>query len=690
MRMECLRGLHMRFVLGYGNAAQPTPPHPSPPPHNTQTVGDGGEGVEEGGSVGGESRHWSSTYGSISDVKVLVVGAGGIGCELIKCLLLNGIENITVVDLDTIDVSNLNRQFLFRREHIGMAKAVVAADVVSKYNPRAKIVGMRGNVKDPEFGVEFVRGFNVVMNALDNVDARRHINRICIAYDIPLFESGSEGYNGQAYYIGPGVTGCYECFASVKPKSYAVCTIRSTPDKPEHCVAWAKYLFELLFGADDEGNVLYDLKHSLKHNGSSECSKDDKQLAAQWATNIFNQLFDTDIIKAIELPGAWEHRTPPRSMSFDQARNHKEETPVEQHTATTAVKDQKLWSMAECASKFVSSASRITLEHMKDGGIYAFSKDDDLAMDFVTAAANLRMHNFRIARKSRWDTQSIAGAIIPAIATTNAITASQQVVQLLHYLEFVRTKERTGNNKLNALHDSRIRYVWVRQFPQSNGDVIAADRIDPPNPLCFVCQQQQIHLSLHSFQEWTIRRLVTKVLKAHMAAHKPLVDLNGRCVWDPDEEDEDGQMPCVDMSLAALGIHIGDSLIVTDCSQADIQFDVMLNEDTTISEDTEPSLFVIIASRNARKGTEGHKDSKTEETSQIGEEEEEVDLIECVGGNERKDERGEGGYGGREGDVVEEMTAKRKSVGDGEEEEEEEREDEGGGIKKRKVEIIAV
>ena len=71
--------------------------------------------------------------------KIFVVGAGGIGCELLKNLVLTGFTNLHVIDLDTIDVSNLNRQFLFQRVHVGQSKSVCATNTVKLFNPDVNI-----------------------------------------------------------------------------------------------------------------------------------------------------------------------------------------------------------------------------------------------------------------------------------------------------------------------------------------------------------------------------------------------------------------------------------------------------------------------------------------------------------------------------------------------------------------------
>lgn len=130
-----------------------------------------------------------------------MVGAGGIGCELLKSLVLTGFGEIHLVDLDTIDLSNLNRQFLFGMQHIKKPKAIVAKETAGKFNPNVKLEAYHANIKDPQFNIEWFKGFDLVFNALDNLDARRHVNLMCLTAAVPLIESGTTGYKGQVQII---------------------------------------------------------------------------------------------------------------------------------------------------------------------------------------------------------------------------------------------------------------------------------------------------------------------------------------------------------------------------------------------------------------------------------------------------------------------------------------------------------
>lgn len=96
----------------------------------------------------------------------------------------------------------------------------------------------------PEYGVNFFKKFKLVLNALDNRAARNHVNRLCLAAEVPLVESGTAGYDGQVELIFKGLTKCYECDPKPPQKSFPGCTIRNTPSEPIHCIVWAKHLFK--------------------------------------------------------------------------------------------------------------------------------------------------------------------------------------------------------------------------------------------------------------------------------------------------------------------------------------------------------------------------------------------------------------------------------------------------------------
>eukprot|EP00003_Mantamonas_plastica_P033436 TRINITY_DN958_c0_g1_i2.p1 TRINITY_DN958_c0_g1~~TRINITY_DN958_c0_g1_i2.p1 ORF type:complete len:227 (+),score=44.32 TRINITY_DN958_c0_g1_i2:495-1175(+) len=183
----------------------------------------------------------------LHSAKVLCVGAGGLGCEILKDLALTGFTDIHVIDMDTIDVTNLNRQFLFRKKDVGKSKSDVAAAFI---NERVDGVTVTSHFKRiEEYGQDFYSEFNVVVCGLDSIDARRWMNSmLCsmVKMDddgnpvpetiIPMIDGGTEVFKGHARIIIPQFTSCFECTIGLfpPPRTFQMCTLASKPRKPEH------------------------------------------------------------------------------------------------------------------------------------------------------------------------------------------------------------------------------------------------------------------------------------------------------------------------------------------------------------------------------------------------------------------------------------------------------------------------
>ncbi|KAI4945978.1 hypothetical protein J4E91_007419 [Alternaria rosae] len=502
----------------------------------------------------------------IKESRVLMVGAGGIGCELLKNLVLTGFGEIHIVDLDTIDLSNLNRQFLFRNEHIKKSKALVAKESAGKFNPDISIVAYHDNIKDGQFNVAWFQSFSLVFNALDNLDARRHVNRMCLAANVPLIESGTTGFNGQVQVIKRGETECYDCTPKAAPKSFPVCTIRSTPSQPIHCIVWGKsYLFAEIFGTSEDEAP--ELDHSEDADNASEVANLQKEAQAlkrirdsmgsqDFPRLVFDKVFKEDIERLRSMEDMWKTKRAPEALDYDALMQ--ESLGV---GTGIAQQDQVTWNVAENFAVFVDSIKRLStrLEETRanaDVGnaapILSFDKDDVDTLDFVVASANLRSHIFGIEMRSKFDIKQMAGNIIPAIATTNAMTASLCVLQAFKVM-----RDQLDKAKMVFLTRSTER-------------VISSESLRPPNPHCATCGV--CYATLHvDTPRAKLSDLINMVLKEKLGYGEEFsVKRDSDILYDMDEDIH------LDKTFEELSLKNDTFLTVSDDSEEDAKVDLVL------------------------------------------------------------------------------------------------------------------
>ncbi|EEB05828.2 ubiquitin activating enzyme E1 [Schizosaccharomyces japonicus yFS275] len=203
----------------------------------------------------------------LENLKQFLVGAGAIGCEMLKNWAMMGVGagpngHVFVTDMDSIEKSNLNRQFLFRPKDVGKHKSECAATAVGIMNASSigSITAYQervGQETENIFNDDFFENLDIVTNALDNVDARQYMDRRCVFFQKPLLESGTLGTKGNTQVVLPFLTESYSSSQDPPEKSFPICTLKNFPNQIEHTIAWARDLFEGLFKQPIDNVNLY-------------------------------------------------------------------------------------------------------------------------------------------------------------------------------------------------------------------------------------------------------------------------------------------------------------------------------------------------------------------------------------------------------------------------------------------------
>lgn len=233
---------------------------------------------------------------------------------------MSGIHDTTIIDMDRVSLTNLNRQFLFQPKDIGRPKATVCAERLSQQRSIRIITNEQLDetstvpIVRPIFGrieeyhPDWYSQFHLIISGLDSIEARRWINKVLhqCSQRVPLLDGGTEGLKGHVRKIIPGLTACFECtldlFAPGGSRPvYPLCTLAGIPRLPEHCVEWAVLIewsrkWQVTFDPDNQEHFEWIFQTALQRASEYGIAGLTRQLARGILGNIVPAVASTNAI----------------------------------------------------------------------------------------------------------------------------------------------------------------------------------------------------------------------------------------------------------------------------------------------------------------------------------------------------------------------------------------------------------
>ena len=432
----------------------------------------------------------------LKDLNIFMVGAGALGCEYIKNFGLMGISckngRITLTDNDNISLSNLNRQFLFHKNDIGenSSKSFVAKREALKINKDMNIKDYQLLVNDSTIDI-FDDGFfekqDIVISAVDNMNAREYLDKKCTFYNKIYIDSGTQGTNANSDIYYPDKTICFNDLKIPKKKEIPMCTLKNFPTKIEHCIEFSKNVFSEIFDQsirnfkiilEDEDqfkNILSQISNSEELYLSLEIYKNIINIISypsqysiiKFAIFIFIYYFDYNIKKLLKelkdsfnrLPSSLEINLNDentklyfesfynlccdiinlkKNYNIEEVRNE-----IIREKDKNGINDKNL-----DLQELVNSFDKNILEKIKKNennikekinllNPIIFEKDDDenFHINFILSFSNLRATNYSLEPSDFLTVKEVAGNIIPAIASTTAAVTGIACLQIYTLLQ---------------------------------------------------------------------------------------------------------------------------------------------------------------------------------------------------------------------------------------------------------------
>jgi ubiquitin-activating enzyme E1 len=336
---------------------------------------------------------------SLANSRLFVVGAGAIGCELLKNLSAMGASTgtgrIIVTDMDTIEKSNLSRQLLFRDTDIGKFKSAAAEVAVKRFNPDVHVDVHTSKVGDKGHGpfndVFWSKGIDSVLNALDNMEARLYIDGQCVTHQKSLVDAGTLGPKGNVQVVVPHQSESYGSSVDPPEPAIPVCTLKTFPYSISHTIQWGRDLFDGCFQrrpkqANDYAEVFSFLgvedfaERLINDVGEEQAQEIANELSQDWAISSEIELQDTGAIRETCIKWAVKYAK--------ELFNDAVEDLLRQHPIDSLDEDGELfWSGTRRPPRALAFVD------VEDADSQQKSINNNL-IDFVRSAARLRIEMF--------------------------------------------------------------------------------------------------------------------------------------------------------------------------------------------------------------------------------------------------------------------------------------------------------
>lgn len=433
----------------------------------------------------------NTLYNKIRNKKSFIIGSGALGCELLKNLTLLNTQTITITDPDHIEKSNLSRQFFFNDSDIGKNKAETSSKKARLLNDNLEIITFTDKLSDEtdeKFNNKFYENVDVLLGALDNIDARKFIDSKCIRYGIPYIDSGTMGAQASVKCVIPNLTENLTPTLNSSETSIPICTIKSFPTKVEHTIQWGRELFEQEFNVFPQ-KMLKLLNQQINFNELADHEITDlynlvnkynvRELNALTYTIILNRIYQENFHDNIyklkkEYEGKEELYTKKFPTEIDRSKNveyidafYRSGFKLLNQMYNLNIEYNNLNSSENMMNQELTKTIVECIENHRQYNLQLveFEKDDDDLghIEFITACVNLRNEQYEIPKTDLFQVRKIAGKIIPAMITTTSIASGYQTMEYIKLATFEDyTIETFKDRFINTIFNNNTEFEPVK------------------------------------------------------------------------------------------------------------------------------------------------------------------------------------------------------------------------------------